>query len=44
MIAAALALIFFGLIGAAEATGHWKTNLPREVYMQLVPNAAHFSH
>ncbi|HEV2486597.1 MAG TPA: 4Fe-4S binding protein [Terracidiphilus sp.] len=44
MVAAVLALVFFGLIGAARATGHWQTNIPREIYMQLVPNAENFDH
>lgn len=43
-IAAILALIFFGLVGVARATGHWQTNLPREVYMQLVPHANDYGH
>jgi polyferredoxin len=43
-VAAALALLFFGLVGAARATGHWQTNLSREIYMELVPNAEHFEH
>jgi polyferredoxin len=44
MVAAVLALIFFGLIGVARATGHWQTNVPRDVYMQLVPHADEFGH
>jgi polyferredoxin len=44
MVAVVLALVFFGLIGAARATGHWQTHLSREVYMQLVPNAENFDH
>ena len=44
MVAAVLALVFFGLIGAARATGHWQTNIPREIYMQLVPNAENYDH
>ena len=44
MVAAALALIFFGLIGIARATGHWQTNIPRAVYMQLVPHADDYGH
>jgi polyferredoxin len=44
MVAAALALIFFGLIGIARATGHWQTNIPRAVYMQLVPRADDYGH
>ena len=44
VVAALLALVFFGLIGAARATGHWQTNIPREIYMQLVPDADKFDH
>jgi polyferredoxin len=44
MVAAVLAVIFFGLIGLAKATGHWQTNLPRNVYMQLVPHADEYGH
>ena len=43
-VAAVLAVLFFGLIGAARLTGHWQTELPSELYMRLVPNAATFSH
>jgi polyferredoxin len=43
-VAAVLAAVFFGLIGAAQATGHWQTRISREVYMQLVPNAENFDH
>jgi polyferredoxin len=42
--ATVLALVFFGLIGAARATGHWQTNIPREIYMQLVPDADNYDH
>ena len=44
VVAALLALVFFGLIGAARATGHWQTNIPHEIYMQLVPDADNFDH
>lgn len=44
MVAAVLAVVFFGLIGAARATGHWQTNISHEIYMQLVPNAENFDH
>lgn len=44
MVAAALALIFFGLVGIARVTGHWQTNIPRSVYMQLVPHADDYGH
>ena len=43
-IAAVLALIFFGLVGIARATGHWQTNIPRDVYMQMVPHADDYGH
>ena len=44
MVAAVLAVVFFGLIGVARAAGHWQTKISREVYMQLVPNAENFDH
>jgi polyferredoxin len=44
MVAAVLAVVFFGLIGVARATGHWQTNIPRHVYMQLVPRADEYGH
>lgn len=43
-VAAVIAALFFGLVGYAKLTGHWKTNIPREVYMELVPNSDHESH
>ncbi len=44
MVAAVLALVFFGMIGAARVTGHWQTNISRDIYMQLVPNADNIDH
>jgi polyferredoxin len=44
MVAAVLAVVFFGLIGAARITGHWQTEISREMYMHLVPNAENFDH
>ncbi len=43
-IAAALAYIFLGVVLLARATNHWQTNIPRSVYMQLVPHTDEFSH
>jgi polyferredoxin len=43
-MAAGIAIIFFGLVGYAKITGHWNTNLPKEVYLQLVPNASEQQH
>jgi len=44
LAAAVLALLFFGLVGAARATGHWQTCIPRDVYMRLVPHADEYGH
>lgn len=38
-MAAGIAIIFFGLVGYAKVTRHWNTDLPKQVYIQLVPNA-----
>ena len=43
-IAAALAYIFFGLVLWARVTDHWQTNVPREVYLHLVPRANSVTH
>jgi polyferredoxin len=43
-IAAGIAILFFGLVGFAKASGYWKTNLPHDVYMQLVPTANSATH
>lgn len=44
MVAAVLALVFFGLAGAARASGHWQTEVGRDIYMQLVPDAQSYGH
>ncbi len=44
LVVAVLALVFFGLIGAARATGHWQTNISRDIYMRLVPDATNYDH
>ncbi len=43
-VTAVLAYIFFGLILYARVTNHWKTNVPRAVYMDLVPRANQLTH
>jgi len=43
-VAVVLALLFFGLVGVARATGHWQTNIPRDIYMQFVPDAEGYNH
>jgi polyferredoxin len=44
LVAAILAIIFFGLIGMARATEHWQTHVSRDMYMQLVPHADEYGH
>jgi polyferredoxin len=44
MVAVLLAIVFFGLIGAARVTGHWQTNISRDIYVELVPNADSYGH
>ncbi len=44
MVGCGIAVIFLGLYGWALATGHWHTNLPDRLYMELVPRANEFSH
>lgn len=39
-----LAYIFFGLVLFARSTNHWQTELPKAVYMQLVPRANQLTH
>lgn len=43
-MAAAIAIIFFGLVGYVKLTGHWNTQLPQQVYFQLVPRAGEQHH
>lgn len=42
--AAILAGIFFGMVFFARATGHWQTNVPRAIYMNLIPHANEVTH
>jgi polyferredoxin len=43
-VTAALAYIFLGLVLWARASNHWKTNVPNEVYLHLVPRANSVTH
>jgi polyferredoxin len=43
-VAAVLACIFFSLVVVAKTTGHWQTNLPREIYLDLVSHANDAAH
>ena len=44
VLAGALAYIFFAVVLLAKATNHWQTNLPRAVYINLVPHADQVTH
>jgi len=43
-MAAGIAIVFFGLVGYAKLSDHWNTDLPKQVYLQLVPNASEQQH
>jgi len=43
-MAAGIAILFLGMVGYAKVTGQWNTNLPKQVYLQLVPNASEQEH
>jgi polyferredoxin len=43
-MAAGIAIIFFGLVGYAKVSNHWNTDLPKRVYLQLVPSATERQH
>ena len=43
-MAAGIAILFLGMVGYAKVTGQWNTNLPKQVYLELVPNASEQHH
>jgi polyferredoxin len=43
-VAATIAAIFLGIVGCAQLTGHWQSNVPDAVYRDLVPAADSFAH
>lgn len=43
-MAAAIAVIFLGFTGYAQWSGYWHTNVPTNVYFELVPRANEFGH
>ena len=43
-IAATVAALFLGVCGYARWTGHWRTDLPSQVYFELIPHANEFGH
>jgi len=44
VIAAGVAAIFIGAVGYGQWSGHWRTDLPSRVYLELVPRANEFTH
>ena len=43
-MAAGIAILFLGMVGYAKGTGQWNANLPKQVYLQLVPSASEQHH
>ena len=43
-VAAAIAVIFLGVVGYARLSGHWNTHVADQVYMYLVPRADEAAH
>jgi len=43
-VAAGITVLFLGSYAVARWTGHWDTELPDRVYLQLVPHANEFGH
>jgi polyferredoxin len=43
-MAAGIAVLFVGIVGYAKTAGFWNTNLPRQIYVELVPRADQASH
>ena len=43
-MAAGIAILFLGVVGYAKVSGQWNTNLPKQVYLELVPNASAQEH
>jgi len=43
-MAAGVALLFFGIVGYAQAAGFWHSDIPAVVYRQLVPHASSARH
>jgi polyferredoxin len=43
-MATGIAVLFFGIVGFAKSAGYWNTDLPRSIYLELVPAADQASH
>lgn len=44
VMAGGVAVLFLGCVAIGQFTGHWRTDLPERIYMQLVPRANQFEH
>ena len=44
LMAAAIAVLFLGIVGYARWAGHWYTDIPSQVYDDLIPRAGQFTH
>jgi ferredoxin len=43
-LAAAIAIVFLGIVGYAQWAGYWYTTLPDALYFDLIPRAGEFAH
>jgi len=43
-MAAGIAVLFLGVCGYAQWSGHWRTDLPARLYLNLIPRANQFTH
>jgi polyferredoxin len=43
-ILAGVAILFFGIVGFAKVTNHWRSDIPRSIYQDLVPKANGATH
>jgi polyferredoxin len=44
VVGAGVAVLFLGICGYAQWTGHWRTDLPSRLYFELIPHANEFTH
>ena len=44
VVATAIAAIFLGVVGYAQITGRWHSNVPDAVYRELIPAADSYAH
>ena len=43
-LAMGIAVVFLGIVGIAQLSGHWHTDIPTELYRHLIVRAGDFSH